>query len=748
MPPVGQSMAAALHDLPSQGVANSSSSILVESASEEGRSALLQPALKPEVSRVAQPAAALSYVVTTDTSLDLGLQHVQSSQLEASTVAVDGNLSGLSAAELQLVGIDQQQKLPEQLLSQPASQLPAQMPAQLLAQRPARVPAQLATESPSQIPAQMPAQLMSNRLHMKTQHAKPTSSPQPFTVAAQQGSGIALASLPAVTSVLQAADSNSLGNQLAAAGEDAAAAEILPGSDFGLDTQAIAQQPAQPLAQMAAQLPAQVPVELPAETPAQIPAQAPAPAPARTPPETPAHMPAQTPTQTPAQTPAQTPPQVPDQIPAQIPAQMPAQLLAQLPGQLLETAPYVEAHHLKSNTSLASSDIASCWPPEPNVKMVGAVHAKSSVWQAADSKASCSQLAATAGTAAGEVAAAVEPWHTSISGFHTQHLADSAAGCSSFPDAVSAIHSIPAQTEPFAEAAVESGPVLDIPAIAAEPETSEEAVTEAPLENEVGTVVGGTSGVWLDVNRANANGLEPDAEAVTEASADAEIEPSTSGVSGLWRDVDSPVSSLDSKEVPISAKDNNPEDLEGFESDHSLYGDSLPSSSSSSAHAAKSSSGSDGKHGDRQQSPTSDLQNLNMPSESLDAPPSAVHPHGQQDVHIGLLADAPTQRAAPAASPAPSQGPAQDALIQQGMAAASARLLVMGSLWGSNLGSLCNLGLILSPSGFILLTSKYEILEIIGEGAYGEALFTSRNIAATMLSSATHAAVSCGFRCS
>ena len=724
MPPVGQGMAAGLHDLPSRGVANSSSSIIiVQSASKVGQSALLQPAHQPEVFTAAQPAAALSSVVTIDTSLELGPQHVQSSHLEASTMAVNGNMSGLSVAEPQLVGIDQQQKLPEQMLSQLPAQLSAQLPAQLLAQLPAQLPAQLTAESPSQMPAQlpahMPAQLMSNLLHMKAQHAKADSSFQPFAVAAEQASGVAAASMPAVTSALQAADCKSFGNQLAAAGQDAASAELLLKSDIGLDTQATAQQPAQPSAQMAAPMAAQVPAQVPA------------------------HMPAQTPAQVPAQVLAQ--------LPAQTPAQMPAQLLAQLPtephGQLPEILSHMEAHHLKSNTSLASSDIASCWPPEPNVKMVGAVPARPSAGQAADSKASGSQLAATAGAAGGEVAAEVKPLHTPIGEFHTQGVAESAAGCSSFPDAVSVMHSLIAQTEPSAQAAVESGPVLDILSIACEPESAEEAVTEAPEEDEVDTVVRGISGVWLDVNRATACGPVSDIEAVTGPSAEAEIEASTSGVSGVWRDVDSPVSSLNSEETPIPAKDNSSEDLEGFESDHSLYGDSSLSSSSS-AHAARSSLGSHGKHGDRQQSPTSDLQTLNMPSESLnalldDTLPSAVHSQGLQGVHTGLLADAPTETAAPAASPALFQGPAQDALMQQGMAAASARLLVMGSLWGSNLGSLCNLGLILSPSGFILLTSKYEILEIIGEGAYGERLFMASNIAATMPNNATHAAVTC-----
>ena len=78
----------------------------------------------------------------------------------------------------------------------------------------------------------------------------------------------------------------------------------------------------------------------------------------------------------------------------------------------------------------------------------------------------------------------------------------------------------------------------------------------------------------------------------------------------------------------------------------------------------------------------------------------------------GQLSKAPLSGALP-------QGKMPNALSQQGMAAATAQLLLLGSQWGSNLGSLCNLGLILSPAGFILLTPEYEIIKIIGEGAYG-----------------------------
>ena len=710
MPPVSQGRGASPNDSPSRSAAGSSSSILVQSAWEEGQSAFLQPALQPEVLTAAQqvPAAAVS-AVTADTSVKVGpqkVQHVQSAQLEAPSEAVNDSMLGLNAAELRLFGIDKQQEVAEQLLAQLPAQLSTQMPAQI----PAHLPETLAhTEA-----AQVPAQLMGNLLNMDAQHTNSSSSLPPSTVAAQQATGDAVGSMPPVSSALQAADSNSSANQLAAAGERAAAAEVLPGSVIGLNTQAIAQPPAQPPAQMPARMSAQAPEQ----TPAQMPAQAPAQVPAQVPAQMPAQMPAQTPAQTLAQTPAQTP--------AQMPTQMPAQLPAHLPAHLPETLDHTEAHHLKSNTTLPSSDITPQSLQQANVEMVGAVPANTSAWQAADSKGFDSQLAATAGTDAEEVTAAVEPLHTSNSGFHTQSLADCAAGCSSRPTESSAGASIHAQIKASAQAAAESAPVLDAVSVASEPGSVIEAVAEAPKEDEVDTVVRGISGVWRDVNRSTAFGPESEAEVVTEAMIEADIEPFSSGASGVWRDVDSPVSSLGSEELLVADKDNSSEDLEGFESDRSLFGDASPCPS---VHAAMSSSGSDGKHGDRQPSPPSDLQALNMPSETLvdDTLRGTIHFQGQQGVHVGLLEGAPTQKIAPAASPAPSQGPSQDALMQQGMAAASARLLVMGSLWGSNLGSLCNLGLILSPSGFILLTPKYEILEIIGEGAYGEALFTSRN---------------------
>ena len=802
----------------SSSTASSSSSVSVQSAWEEAQSAFLQPALQPEVLPAPQQVPGAPFgVVTADTSCELGpqkVQHVQSSQLEAPSEAVSDSMAGHNAAELRLVGVDKQQELAEQLLSQ----LPAQPTAQLSIQMPAQLTAQLMAQSPSQMPAQMPAQLpaqlLGNLLQMQAQHAKSTSSLQPSAVAAQQANGDAVGFMPPVTSALQAADSKSFGNQLAAAGKDAAEAELLPGSDIRLNTEAIAQPPAQPSAQMPAQLPNQMPAQMPAQTPAQMPAQVlaqlpgqmlahtPAQVPAQLPDQMPAHMPAQTPVQmpiqvpaqvpahmpaqapaqmpaqlpaqlpahmpahmpaqrpaqmpaqmpaqTPAQAPVQTPPQMPApmsaqmpaplsgqmpaqtlaqmpaqmparmpaQTPAQTPAQMPAQMPAQLPAQLPaahlpETLAHKEAHPLKSITSLPSSDIAPQSLQQSNVAVIGAVPAK---------YAAC-QLAATVGTDAEEVTAAVEPLQTSISGFHTQGLADSAAGCSSISAESSAVASIHAQADTSAPAgAAESAPVLDDLSIASEPGSTREAVAEAPKGDEVDNFVRGISGVWRDVNRSTVFGPESEAEVVTEATIEAEMEPSSSGVSGVWRDVGSPVSSLDSEVLPVPAKDNSSEDLEGFESDRSRCGDASPSSSSEDA--AMCSLGSDGKHGDRRQSPPSDLQTLNTPSETLvdDSVCGTIHCRRQQGVHVGLLEGAPPQRIAPAAPPAPSQ----DALMQQGMAAASARLLVMGSLWGSNLGSLCNLGLILSPSGLILLTSKYEILEIIGEGAYGAALFMSK----------------------
>ena len=732
VPPVGRGVGASPNGSPSRSAANSSRSISVQSAGQEGQPAFLQPALWPEVRTAAQQAPAAAFGAdTADITSELGqkAQQVQPSQQQAPSDAPSDSISALNAMEL---GIDKQQELAEQPLShlpaQPPAQLSTQMPAQLLTQMPdqppelqAQLTLQLSAQSPSQMPAQLPAQmpahLTSNLLHREAQHAEPMPSLWSSEVAAQQASGDAVGSRFPVTSALQAANSKSFSNQLAAAGEDAVAAELLPESDIGLDTSANAQPPAH----TPAQLPAQIVAQMPVQTLAQMPAQTPA--------DMSAHMPAHMSAHMPAHTPAHMPAHMPAQSPAQSSVQVLGQIPAQLHGQLPESVAHMEAHHLKLNTSLPPSDIAPCWPPKPNIEIVGAMPATLSAWHLADSKGFDSQLAATAGRAGVEVAAAVEHCHTSITSFNTQGFADSAASYSSSPDAVSAVTSIHTQMETSTQAAA-SALVLDALSTASEPETVEEDVTEAPVEDEVDTVNRRFSGVWMNVNRSSAFGPESDVETITEASDEAEIQPFSSGVSGVWRDVDSPVSSLDSKEQPFSAKDNSSENLEGFEGDHSLHGDSSPFSPS--AHAAMSSLGSDGKHGDSQQSLVSDSQTLNMPSETLDVSsddtlPSTIHSRGQQGVHAELLEDAPTHRTAPAASPAPSQGLSQDALLQQGMAAASARLLVMGSLWGSNLGSLCNLGLILSPSGLILLTSKYEILEIVGEGAYGEALSKLRN---------------------
>lgn len=169
--------------------------------------------------------------------------------------------------------------------------------------------------------------------------------------------------------------------------------------------------------------------------------------------------------------------------------------------------------------------------------------------------------------------------------------------------------------------------------------------------------------------------------------------------------------------------DNSSVDLEGFDIDQSVHSSSSQQPFSSSEDEVASSWGPGDRTGDRLEIPKSEL-----PSPVSDLICSVTPTWDQTWADAGLFVNARSAGAAPQvplneqSSSASVQGRSQNALLQQGMAEASARLLAMGSQWGSNLGSLCNLGLILSPEGFILLSPKYEILEIIGEGAYGKAI--------------------------
>ncbi len=223
-------------------------------------------------------------------------------------------------------------------------------------------------------------------------------------------------------------------------------------------------------------------------------------------------------------------------------------------------------------------------------------------------------------------------------------------------------------------------------------------------------------------------------QAVEEAGAQAVAEPLQKSNSGLWRDCNSPVSSMASGHMSLAeADDINTADFEDLDMSHSMQGSSSLQSSSSSLDAAAV--GWEPMHQSRSHSPgllvihtqqqTSErevdkvtaVSELSEQGGAFLVQSSTLMPQSAELTIQGSSAAALINSPAASVLPQVSQ---QSALLQQGMAAATAQLLLMGAQWGSNLGSLCNLGLMLSPSGFILLSPKYEIVEIIGEGAYGE----------------------------
>lgn len=223
-------------------------------------------------------------------------------------------------------------------------------------------------------------------------------------------------------------------------------------------------------------------------------------------------------------------------------------------------------------------------------------------------------------------------------------------------------------------------------------------------------------------------------EAAEEAPAETDAEPLQKSNSGLWRDCNSPISSLASGHMTLAdADDINPADFEDLAMSLSMQGSSSLQPSSCSLDAAAV--GWESMHQSQSHSP--DLLVLHTQQQRLEHEVGSVTAVSEFPKQAGELAvqssslmpqsaeltirgsSAAALINSPAASVLP-QASQQSALQQQGMAAATAQLLLMGAQWGSNLGSLCNLGLMLSPSGFILLSPKYEIIEIIGEGAYGE----------------------------
>ena len=223
-------------------------------------------------------------------------------------------------------------------------------------------------------------------------------------------------------------------------------------------------------------------------------------------------------------------------------------------------------------------------------------------------------------------------------------------------------------------------------------------------------------------------------EAAEEAPAETAAEPLQKSNSGLWRDCNSPVSSMASGHMSLADGDDiNPADFEDLDMSHSMQGSSSLQSSSISLDAAAV--GWESMHKSKSHSPnllvlhtqqqTSEHEVGKMTAvlelsdwgAALPVQSSSLMPQSAELTIQGSSAAALINSPAASVLPQVSQ---QSALLQQGMAAATAQLLLMGAQWGSNLGSLCNLGLMLSPSGFILLSPKYEIVEIIGEGAYGE----------------------------
>ena len=224
-------------------------------------------------------------------------------------------------------------------------------------------------------------------------------------------------------------------------------------------------------------------------------------------------------------------------------------------------------------------------------------------------------------------------------------------------------------------------------------------------------------------------------EAAEEATAETAAEPLQKSNSGLWRDCNSPISSMASGHLSLAdAADINPADFEDLDMSHSMQGSSSLQSSSSSLDAApvgwEPMQQSQSHSPDllvfhtQQQTSEQEVGKVTAVSELSDqgaaallVQSSSLMPQSAELMIQGSSAAALWNSPAASGLPQVSQ---QNALLQQGMAAATAQLLLMGAQWGSNLGSLCNLGLMLSPSGFILLSPKYEIIEIIGEGAYGE----------------------------
>ncbi len=223
-------------------------------------------------------------------------------------------------------------------------------------------------------------------------------------------------------------------------------------------------------------------------------------------------------------------------------------------------------------------------------------------------------------------------------------------------------------------------------------------------------------------------------EAAEEATAETAAEPLQKSNSGLWRDCNSPISSMTSGHMALAdADDISPADFEDLDMSHSMQGSSSLQSSSSSLDAAAV--GWEPMHQSQSTLPdllvvhtqqqtseyevgkVTSVSELSEQGGALLVQSSSLTPQSVQLTIQGSSAAALSN--SPAASVLP-QVRQQSALLQRGMAAATAQLLLMGAQWGSNLGSLCNLGLMLSPSGFILLSPKYEIVEIIGEGAYGK----------------------------
>ena len=253
---------------------------------------------------------------------------------------------------------------------------------------------------------------------------------------------------------------------------------------------------------------------------------------------------------------------------------------------------------------------------------------------------------------------------------------------------------------------------------------------------------------------------QADSEPATEAA----LGPLQKGISVAWRDCNSPISSQASGQMSEPDADS----LSAFE-DLDMHSLSEDTHSISSLHHSSSSADEAWESMHQQRSNAADVLTLQsyegdvgslhaeaaqttaLPTQAPELKASITSVLGQQNLHQSPAVSEQTPTDSSQSNPlsrgtvktldlrSTSAGPAHDAgqlskaplsgalpqgklpnaLSQQGMAAATAQLLLLGSQWGSNLGSLCNLGLILSPAGFILLTPEYEIIKIIGEGAYG-----------------------------